>query len=78
MFLNVALLNDKINASGLKRSFIADKLGITIHGLKNKTEGKTDFKTSEVAILCEILGITDLEEKEAIFFDIKVDGMSTN
>ena len=33
-----------------------------------KMQNKQEFKTSEVAALCELLEIESLEEKERIFF----------
>ena len=34
--------------------------------------GKKEFKASQIDALCNILGIEDLEKKEAIFFAEKV------
>ena len=61
-------LKEKIKSSGLKMKYIAERLGLSTYGLRLKIENKSEFKTSEVAALCEILHITALEEKEAIFF----------
>ena len=61
-------LEGLIDKTGKKKSFLADQLGITIQSLKRKTSNKTDFKSSEVQILCQELGITSLTEKEKIFF----------
>lgn len=57
-----------IDNSGFKMKFIAEKVGLTYQGLKNKVEGKTEFTTSEVKSLCELLRISSLKEKERIFF----------
>ena len=61
-------LKEIIKKSGLKYSFIASELNITYQGLKNKIENVIEFKVSEVDILCKLLGITKLNEKEKIFF----------
>lgn len=61
-------LKELIKKSGLKYQFIASELNITYQGLKNKIENVNEFKLSEVDLLCKLLGITKLHEKEKIFF----------
>ncbi len=65
---NSKFLTEKINASGLKLAFIANKLNISYPWLKRKINNEVPFKAYEIQILCEILRITDLTEKEEIFF----------
>ena len=62
-----------ISEKGLKLKFIADKLELSSYGLSLKINNKNEFKTSEVATLCEILDITSLKDKESIFFAHKDD-----
>lgn len=62
-----------IHDQGLKLKFVAEKLGLSPYGLNLKISNKNEFKTSEVAALCELLGITSLREKEKIFFVQKDD-----
>jgi transcriptional regulator with XRE-family HTH domain len=62
-----------ISESGFKMQYVASKLGITRAALSLKLNNKSEFKTSEVAVLCELLGINSLEKKEEIFFMKKVD-----
>ena len=57
-----------IEESGLKYKYIAERLGITTYGLQKKIENKTQFKATEMKILCEILNINSLKKKEDIFF----------
>ena len=38
---NTKLLNEKIVESGLKRKFIAEKLGLSTYGLQRKIENVT-------------------------------------
>lgn len=71
---NTEMLRDVIKKSGLKLEFIAEKLGITRFSLSKKIENVTEFKTSEVQKMCDVLQITDPQDKEAIFFAQKVDG----
>ena len=50
MLTDVNALKNWINQHGLKKGFIAEKLGITLQGLLNKIENKSEFKASEIAI----------------------------
>lgn len=70
-------LNRLIRDSGLTKSYIANKLGITLYGFQKKRENKSQFTAEEIKILCEILKIKSLREKEKIFFAEKVDKMTT-
>lgn len=74
---DTAKLQERIELSGLKKSYIAIKLGITPAAFYQKIANKREFKASEIDALCQILGITDLQEKEAIFFAGKVDELAT-
>ena len=65
---NTEALKKKIEEQGLKLGFIAEKLGLTQYGFANKVNNKTEFKSTEIKILCKLLNITSLEEKESIFF----------
>lgn len=62
-------LKNKIAEHGLKQGYIAKKLGLTAYGFANKLNNKTEFKSSEIKMLCEILEISSLKEKESIFFN---------
>jgi hypothetical protein len=64
---NTSLLEQHIEKSGYKKSFIADQLGLTAYGLALKINNKSEFKASEMTILCELLKI-NAKDKEAIFF----------
>lgn len=66
-------LREKIAERGLKLKFVAEKVGLSYQGLQNKIENKSDFTTTEISTLCELLNITSLKEKESIFFATKVD-----
>ena len=70
---NTTLLKDKIKTSGLKQNFIAKSMGLSSYGLCKKINNETEFKTSEVGELCKILNISDLAEKDRIFFANSVD-----
>lgn len=61
-------LGELIASSGKKKSYIAKKIGCSIQSLRLKCKNEYDFTTTEVDALCTELGITDLTEKEKIFF----------
>lgn len=61
-------LRERIMQSGLKYKYIAEQMGLTRYGLMQKINNQYDFKSSEIAMLCDILRIESLEEKERIFF----------
>lgn len=65
---NVELLNEKINDSGKKKGFLAQKLGVSRATFKSLCVGKSQFKTEQVKILCDELNIVNPQEKESIFF----------
>ena len=64
---NTSLLEQYIEKSGYKKSFIAQQLGITAYGFALKLNNKSEFKASEMTILCRLLKIGRMD-KEAIFF----------
>lgn len=66
-----------IEESGLKKCFIASKLGLTVYGLQKKVENRSQFKAEEIKILCDVLKITSLRERERIFFAENVDKLPT-
>lgn len=70
---NSLAVRNLIKKRGLKLSFIAEKLKITRCCLSMKIDNRTEFKSSEIAALCEILNVESLEQKEKLFFAQKVD-----
>lgn len=70
-------LKELIKSKGLKLKYVAEYLGLSSYGFSKKLNNEQEFKTSEVAALCELLEIKDLEEKETIFFRIKDDYKSS-
>ena len=67
----------RIYESGLKKYYIASKVGLTTYGLQKKINNQTQFKANEIEELCIILKIKTLEEKEKIFFAKYVGKMET-
>ena len=65
---NTALLEDKIRQSGKKKGYLAERIGLTIVGFRRCCINKAEFRANQIKILSEELGITDLNEREKIFF----------
>lgn len=70
---NTELLEQLINTKGIKKGKIAEKLSISYNTLKRKINNEVPFNAGEIALMCEILEIVSLEDKEAIFFAVNVD-----
>ena len=66
--VNTELLNQRIEKSGLKLNFIAEQMGISRVSLWHKLKNERPFKVQEVQDLCDVVGISDPDEKERIFF----------
>lgn len=64
---NTSLLEQYIDKSGYKKSYIAEQLGLTSYGFTLKVNNKSEFKASEMTILCKLLKI-NARDKELIFF----------
>lgn len=61
-------IRDLIQSKGLKFKFVASSLGLSYYAFQQKIDNKREFKTSEIIMLCELLDIKSLSEKEKIFF----------
>lgn len=64
---NVELLQEKLNNSGYKMTFVAKELGITYQALLNKLNNKSQFKVDEAKTLGILLHLTGAEV-DRIFF----------
>lgn len=71
--VNTKELENEINKSGLKRCYLAEKMGLSRQGFRLKCINKNPFTVDEVAKLCELLNITKLTQKERIFFAKQVE-----
>ena len=65
---NTVLLEEKIQQSGKKKGYLAGKLGMTMATFRAYCIGKYEFRASHIDILCDELGIADLNERQRIFF----------
>lgn len=61
------LLEVYIRDSGLKKSYLADRLQVSRQSFCNKLSGKTPFTLKECTELIEILDINSDEDKVKIF-----------
>lgn len=65
---NTTLLEKLIKDSGLKLSFIAEKLGITRQALHRKIKGLVQFTGPEIKTLCELLNLQEWAKIKPVFF----------
>lgn len=65
---NSSALRALIKSSGLKYQHIAKKIGVSAYTLTKKIDNITEFKASEIVIICEMLHIEEPSEKERLFF----------
>ena len=65
---NRELLEQKIKQKGLKKGFIAEAIGVSRSTFCALLGGKSEFKVSQIRVLCELLDIHDDETVKAIFF----------
>lgn len=70
---NTTLLEKLIKDSGLKLSFIAEKLGITRQALHRKIKGLVQFTGPEIKALCELLNLQEWAKIKPVFFADSVD-----
>lgn len=64
MHCNTQLLEKKIKESGLKISFICERLGLSTSGFDKKRKGINPFRRLEIQELQKLLNLSDTEVKE--------------
>lgn len=67
---NTELLRKKIEESGLKIRFIAEKIGLTYYGFSKKMNNESEFKVTEVKALCDLLKISDSDMMKIFFTSV--------
>lgn len=70
---NTKLLVNLIKDSGLKLSFIAEKLDISRQALYRKINGIVPFTGPEIKIMCELLNLKTWGKIKPVFFADNVD-----
>lgn len=68
---DIKRLSAIIKESGYKRTFLAKKLGLSYQGFLNKLEGISEFKSSEIRMLCDLLSIDNPKDVQDIFLPVK-------
>lgn len=68
---NTLELEIALKRAGLTKREVAKLLGISEMGLYKKINNSSEFRASEIAILCKKLSIKIDETMGKIFFDIK-------
>ena len=66
---NIDLLEDKIYESGLKKGYIAARIGVSSSTFSALLNNRTEFKASQIRDICNVLDIKDDAEIRAIFFN---------
>jgi hypothetical protein len=69
---NTSLLEEYIKHSGYRKSYIANNLGITPYAFALKCNNKSEFKATEIDLLCGLLKI-GIKDRMSIFFAKQVD-----
>ena len=69
---NTSLLEDYIKRSGYRKSSIAEYIGITAYAFALKCNNKSEFKATEIDMLCKLLRI-GIKDRMSIFFANQVD-----
>ena len=64
---NTSMLEDQIEKSGYKKSFIAKQIGISAYALTMKINNESEFKANEINVISKLLNI-DIQTRDAIFF----------
>ena len=65
---DTAMLEKLIADSGKKKGYLAQRCGLSTAGFRNCVTNKAEFRSGQIAILCEELNITSLKVKDAVFF----------
>lgn len=59
-----ARLKELVENSGIKKSFIAKKMGISYQGYVKKENGRSQFLANEIAVLKDLLRLSNKEVAE--------------
>ena len=65
--IDVKELEIAIKNSGKTYTYLAKKLGLSLQNFRLKCKGLSDFRLSEVKVLCSELNITDTNTIRKIF-----------
>ena len=68
--VNLTLLSEKIEQSGMKRKAIAAKMNLTAAGLANKLNGKRDFSATEIKGIAAAINLSGDDILRIFFADL--------
>lgn len=68
--VNTQLLESKILESGKTKTFLSNKLGVSIQTFKKKCDNKADFKVNEMFLLCDELNINPKDIKKIFLLNM--------
>lgn len=54
-------LQEIVKNSGVKKSFLAEKMGISYQGYIKKESGKSEFLAKEIAVMKDVLRLSNKE-----------------
>ena len=57
-------LKSLVESSGLKKTFIAEKLGLSYQGYLKKESGKSEFVANEISVMKDLLRLSNKEVSE--------------
>ncbi len=75
--MDIEMLKERLSAAGIKMSEAAERIGVTRQGFYNKLSGCTEFKSSEIRVLSDMLKLSS-DERDQIFFRDYVDESDNN
>lgn len=61
-------LRKLIQSKGLKYKFVAEQIGMSAASLKKKIDNESQFKSTEIQMLCTLLNIDTASERDSYFF----------
>lgn len=64
---NSVLLKEIVKESGLKKSFIAERMGVSYSSYMRKESGKSPFYADELSVLWDLLRLSSQEVNEIFF-----------
>jgi DNA-binding Xre family transcriptional regulator len=67
---NTQLFLKILKEKNMKQKELAAAIGISRQSMSYKINNNREFVPSEIEKICSILGITDLEQRQAIFFAV--------
>ena len=66
---NTKMLEKAIQDCGLKKRFIAEKLGVSRSGLVNLINNRAEFRAKQILTLCNLLHLTEAQRDQIFFAD---------